>query len=271
MSVTPTPSLVDTPLDQHLINDQINSLAIHESHVSQSVDSTNSFLMSRPAVDEGLSYCLAEAQQAGRGRHGNNWLSAPNKNIMLSVMWGYQQWPTDVGAMSLAVGVVLIHTLLEETGVSAKLKWPNDILVDDQKLGGILIELKSGASEVNGLVVGVGLNCHQPDWPDRFDYPWVDLHKLGVDLDRNRLAARIILDLAWLFKNYHSTGFKPFRVQFNEYFAYRDRPVVVTQEGGTIRGLARGVDEQGALVIEGAEGIQLISDSRASLRLESAE
>ena len=116
--------------------DQIESLLIptiadltESVEVFQSIESTNSYLLTQSFEPNRARVCMAESQTSGRGRRGNNWQSTPYKNIMLSVSWSFDHWPATITGLGLAVGLVIAEYLNNQLGVKAKIKWPNDILV----------------------------------------------------------------------------------------------------------------------------------------------
>src|SRR6185436_7737129 len=116
-------------------------------------------LVSRPNPPPGsVDVQLAEFQTAGRGRRGRSWFAPPGGSVCLSLSWSFPEMPRDAGALGLAIGVCVLRAL-ESLGVpNAQLKWPNDVLVADRKLGGILIELRAESAGPAHAVVGIGLN-----------------------------------------------------------------------------------------------------------------
>ena len=123
------------------------------------VDSTNSALLARPNPPfGGCDVLLAEYQTAGRGRHGRAWLAPPGGSICLSLAWAFREVPQDLGALGLVIGVCALRALRESGLEDARLKWPNDIVVDGKKLGGILIELRAESAGPASVVIGIGLN-----------------------------------------------------------------------------------------------------------------
>ena len=134
-------------------------LRVRSLEVAWSVGSTNTVLLSRPNPPNGSSeVMLAEFQTAGRGRRGRAWLAPPGGAICLSLSWTFRDVPADLSALGLVIGVCELRAL-HRLGVSgAKLKWPNDLLADERKLGGILIELRAETDGPACVVIGIGLN-----------------------------------------------------------------------------------------------------------------
>lgn len=237
--------------------------------VLPSAKSTNSTVLEQPIELAKATVCLAEAQTAGRGRRGNHWLSAANRNIMLSLGWGFKAQPQSITSLGLAVALVVADRLNQQFNLSVKIKWPNDLMVDDAKLAGVLIDVAGQSQGVCNVVIGLGLNVSQPEWSrSDVDYPWQDLLGLGVDVDRNILAATLVSDLIDMLNLFEQTGFTPMAEHWNALSAYQERRVSVGDEQSIIEGLVQGVDANGALLILDDDGIKhQISNSSLSVRL----
>ena len=237
--------------------------------VFQEIDSTNNYLLNQP-IDVGVAnLCVAEAQSSGRGRRGNDWQSASNHNIMMSLSWGFTHWPETITGLGLAVSLMVAERLNYDYQLAVKIKWPNDLMVDDDKLGGILIDLRGEASGECKLVIGVGLNVHQPDWSSEgARYKWTDLNSLGVKVDRNQLIGKLCSDLIIMLQEFECSGFKLFVERWGELSSHTNRRVKITGSNISVEGIMRGVDENGALLIESFDGeIHVFTDSNVSLSL----
>jgi len=228
--------------------DRLGELEIHDT-----LDSTNAHLLR--ALDKGLvpgSACLAEHQQSGRGRMGRPWVSPYAANVYLSLYWELSMPQAMLQGLGLAVGVATAQALDDIGFGDAQLKWPNDLMWRDAKLGGILIEL---AGEVYGrcrAIVGVGLNVAMPAASaQQIECPWTDLHTaMGRSVSRNRLCAALLHRLIDALARYDREGLAPFLAEWRRRDAYRDRPVTVRTPHAEFAGIARGIDEQGALLLE---------------------
>jgi BirA family biotin operon repressor/biotin-[acetyl-CoA-carboxylase] ligase len=238
--------------------------------VFQSIDSTNSYLLKQSFAQGRARLCATEAQPAGRGRRSNTWLSTPHKNVMLSLGWGFSHWPQSLTGLGLAVALVVAERLNQDYKVNAKIKWPNDLLVEGRKLAGVLIDVAGEANNVCNVVIGVGLNVHQPDWStDDADYSWQDLHRLGVMIDRNQFIANFADDCLVVLREYEEHGFAPLAELWNEYSSYTDKVIRVINNEQTIVGEMRGVNSNGALLVEDQNGqVHVLSDSSVSIRLD---
>jgi BirA family biotin operon repressor/biotin-[acetyl-CoA-carboxylase] ligase len=225
------------------------------------LDSTNQYLLSLPAPRGGeLAVCIAEFQRAGRGRRGRRWAAPLGGGLCLSAAWQFADAATDLAAFALAVGVVARRALAAVAGVDVALKWPNDLVLDERKLGGVLIELKREARGGCHVVAGIGINVALPSasLPALCDWPRgaIDLAtgNGGAPPVRGALAASLIDGLVDLFAGYATAGFAPYRADWCAADFLRDRRVSLDDAAGHMIGTARGIDADGALVVEAADG-----------------
>lgn len=225
------------------------------------VESTNSYLMQdTPPRPGGFHVAVTDNQTAGRGRHGRTWQSPPGSGLCLSVGYTFASVPNDLPALTLAVGLGLIDAL-EQFGLQGiALKWPNDLVADNRKLGGILTESRTLPGESVHVVTGVGLNVALPA---DFDLgaaaaraqPVVDLAGLAADLPAaNAIAARLIDGLCGVFVAYESRGFGPYASRWSERDWLRGRELTIDTPRQPVRGVAAGIAEDGALLVEVDDG-----------------
>jgi BirA family biotin operon repressor/biotin-[acetyl-CoA-carboxylase] ligase len=231
-------------------------------------DSTNARLMARAEAGAPSGTVLvADRQTAGRGRRGRIWHSASGDSLTFSLFW---RFPTDSRApiaLSLVVGLAVAQAL-ESLGTSGiGLKWPNDLLHDNRKLAGILIELVSGAPRA--AVIGIGLNLHLPaSLPD-------DLRDSVTALDsrmtampsREAVLAALLAHLADTFDSYAEQGFAALREAWQIRHVYAGQAVrLLADHSPEIRGICAGVDEDGALLLDIDGKRQRFIDGELSLR-----
>jgi BirA family biotin operon repressor/biotin-[acetyl-CoA-carboxylase] ligase len=224
------------------------------------IDSTNTELMRRARAGRGEPVLLvAEQQTAGRGRLGRGWTSQAGESLTFSM--GLPLAPADWSGLSLAVGVSLAESL--HPGV--RLKWPNDLWVQDRKLGGILIETASfgeGAGSRRYAVVGVGLNV-APRQGGGLSTPPAALAELMPGVSAGAALLRVAAPLVAAVQAFATFGFAPFQARFAARDALADRAVALSD--GT-RGTAHGVTEAGALLVHTARGMQTVTSSEVSVR-----
>jgi BirA family biotin operon repressor/biotin-[acetyl-CoA-carboxylase] ligase len=225
------------------------------------IGSTNRHLLTLPPPPGRLSVCLAEFQTAGRGRRGRTWSVPLGGGVCLSVGWHFADTPAEVAALTLAVGVVARRVLKATTGIDIELKWPNDLVWDERKLGGILLELSAEAQGGAYVVAGLGLNValSPESLRDLSDWPRgaVDLTTaLGEPPPRLPLIAALVDALGALFVDYSTTGFADYRSEWRAGDFLRGRAIRLDEAAGAVLGTALGIEADGALVIETAAGVR---------------
>jgi len=249
------------------LRNELKSHMVESLELFQSLPSTNSHLLGQSVELRRARVCVAESQSAGRGRRGNEWQSAPYRNVMVSLSWGFGHWPETITGLGLAVALVVAEHLNQHYSLDVKIKWPNDLLVSDDKLAGILIDVAGESSGACNVVIGVGLNVHQPDWSHGESYGWRDLHSLGVDIDRNKLIAELVNSLMTMLSDFENTGFTPLVERWNNLSSFAGARVQVGNEQDSIQGVMQGVDAAGALIVLDDEGkLQRFADSNVSVR-----
>lgn len=234
------------------------------------VDSSNAELMRRAHAGQADPVLLiAEQQSAGRGRLGRAWHSPAAAGAGLTFSLGLLLAPQDWAGLSLAVGLSLVQgldNLGAVDGVSAsppraQLKWPNDLWVQDRKLGGILIETAPiGAQRY--VVVGVGLNLVPPEAQD-LRTPAAALCEWLPQVQAPQVLAAVLPPLVRSLLQFAQHGFAPLRAAFAARDALYGRAVQCS-DGRT--GWAHGVDDHGAFLLRTAEGIQALHSTEISVR-----
>jgi len=235
--------------------------------------STNQVILD--AIRNGRSHghvCLAEQQTGGRGRRGRTWVSPYAANIYLSLGWRFTQGVTALEGLSLAVGVAVCETLENLGYQHLTLKWPNDILMHQKKLAGILIELAGDASGECYVVIGIGLNVRMPDIAAAgIDQPWIDLASISKSpIDRNQLAAALINSLIMLLSSYEAVGFAGYKSAWESRNAFLNEKVQLITPSKVTEGKMLGVNDSGGvrLEVEGKEALFL--GGEISLRSQGA-
>ena len=234
-------------------NPQIPLVAIE---VVDEIASTSTELLRRAQrKDIHATVLAAEWQTAGRGRRGRKWTAVAGGSLTFSLGWRFDQGAGYLAGLSLAVGVAVIRALEAEGLPGVELKWPNDLIHRHLKVGGILVELNGDALGPSTVVVGVGLNVRMPATAKRdIDQPVSDLTAVAgrgaAPIDRNRLLARVVAELASALSAYAETGFPPFAVEWQRRHAYQGKPVrLLLPDGEYVDGTVAGVDSMGALVL----------------------
>ncbi len=259
-------------LDARLIRRSLAADAkatLDELEVFGSIASTNTYLLAQPPPGaKRFKVAIADHQTSGRGRHFRRWVSAPGAGLYLSFAYTFDERPDQLASLTLAIGVGIVSALqaLDADGVS--LKWPNDIVAMDGKLGGILTEVQSRPDDKVTVVTGIGLNIDLPaEVEARIESDWarrpVDLKRV-VDVlpSRENMAAKIIDSLDAVMRKFAALGFGAFAEEWAQHDWLRNREVTVDLPDRQLSGVAAGVDSDGALLIDtGTEMTRVLSGS----------
>ena len=237
------------------------------------LESTNSALFKGPRPMPGrLAVCLAEFQTGGRGRRGRSWLTPLGRGLCLSAAWVFAVQPDDLAALGLAAGVVARRVLARETGLPIRIKWPNDLLVADRKLGGILVEISAESHGPCFVVIGIGINVSATPRLAKGAGGWaggaIDLAAaLGEPPpSRNALAAGLIDGLAQLLEGYATSGFAEYHAEFADADYLYGRHVDVDGAGVGVSGRAMGIGPDGVLLLEAGDGVAKVVAGDISVR-----
>ncbi|MDO8294182.1 MAG: biotin--[acetyl-CoA-carboxylase] ligase [Gallionella sp.] len=229
--------------------------------------SSNTLLLQRAGLDAASGSVLAvELQTAGRGRMGRAWRSGLGSTLTFSLLWRFDCGLNALSGLSLAVGVAIARALNRLGAQDVRLKWPNDILTAQGKLGGVLIEAQGDMLGPSAVVIGIGLNCSLPDnLTCRIDQPAVALDEVCRDMPtRNRLLAAVLQELAGALRQFAQSGFAAFGGEWERYHIHQNQPVQLRMaDGSVVTGIARGVSDRGELRLETAQGMKQFNSGEA--------
>ncbi|NBS12722.1 MAG: biotin--[acetyl-CoA-carboxylase] ligase [Gammaproteobacteria bacterium] len=225
--------------------------------VTEITESTNQDVLTQP----GSWGEVALWQTAGRGRRGRSWWGAPGRTLMCSVGTDLESQGQAWWGLSLAVGVVVAESL-EALGVSVQLKWPNDLYLNQQKLGGLLIELSGDPLGHVRVVAGLGLNLASVRFAET--PPMAVLREFGCVW--SDAATAVLMGNMWrCIAEFSDQGFERYHARYESRCLLTGRAVVV--EGAhPVQGVCRGVDSQGQLIVETEQGLHGISAGEVSVR-----
>lgn len=257
-------------IELELISNKIVELP--EVFYFDEIDSTNQWLLSNLSSIGGKKLlCVAEKQLSGRGRAGREWSSPSGANIYMSFTCVSPVKGKDVSALSLIIGLALVRILNRKGVTGLALKWPNDVILNNKKLAGVLIEARMIAG-VLVLVVGVGINVKMPvGFELQAERGWADLVDFDVSLaDRNHLIAMLYKECSEMIKVFFERGFSGFRDEWMGCDAFAGQEVVILDHGKRVcSGKEVGVDEQGYLLVQSGSDINRIISGDVSLRAAS--
>jgi BirA family biotin operon repressor/biotin-[acetyl-CoA-carboxylase] ligase len=191
-------------------------------------------------------------------------------SLTFSVLWRFDTGLQSLAGLSLAVGLAVARAVNRHSRYTARLKWPNDVLVDYRKLAGILVEVQGDMHGAALAVVGVGLNVSLSEAQrDAVDQAVVDLAEMGVRAGRNQVLADCLLELHSVLSRFRQHGFAGLRADWLALDAYADKPVALQLPNARgVHGIAAGVDETGAFLLRDQHSvINAFSGGEISLRL----
>ena len=249
---------------------------LDELETFASIDSTNTYLLQQPApAPTRFRVAIADEQTSGRGRRSRRWVSPAGSGLYLSIAYTFERSLEQLPALTLALGVGVVDALggLGIDGIG--LKWPNDIVASDGKLGGILTEALSGRGDGVTVVAGIGINIDLPeglsfDGESGWVHRPVDLCSIAADIPaREQLAAAIVGALADVFPRFGAGGFSAFAPDWQRRDWLMGREIVADLPDGRVAGTAAGVDSEGALIVNAPAGpIRVVA---GSIELPAAE
>jgi len=220
-------------------------------NIVQKISSTNDFF-SKPLEKVVPSICIAEEQSKGRGRLNRKWDSPACKNIYMSLLYKFSN-NVELSSISLVTGLAVRSAVEKVSGIELNVKWPNDILYENKKLCGILIEGQI-FGEISHVTAGIGVNVNFVD-SDAIDQPWTSLQKItGVLHDRNRIIAEIINNVLACYEKFEKSGFKQFMNDWNANDILLNKVIIIKQDSTIFEGTCLGVDDQGNIILKFSDG-----------------
>ncbi|NRD30467.1 bifunctional biotin--[acetyl-CoA-carboxylase] ligase/biotin operon repressor BirA [Shewanella sp. DC2-4] len=250
---------------------------IDASRLVQSIDnrcfyfdeiaSTNGFLLDHITELKNGDVCVAEYQSAGRGRRGRTWVSPYGHHLYFSLFWTFPQGMAQAMGLSLAVACTLVEVLKSFGVENIGVKWPNDIYLDNKKLAGILIEMSGQADSLCQLIIGVGVNMTMSEEQGKgIDQPWSDLSELVDMPDKTALVIALQKQLKRDIQLFEREGLAAFKTRWQAADLFYGREIRLLMGEKSVEGICRGVDEQGAVLLETADGVQAFIGGEISLR-----
>lgn len=243
-------------------------------HIFNKIDSTNNFLLNNfqsLQLDNNLiPVVAAEIQTKGRGRIGRSWHSELGSGLTFSLLWFFKKGTAELAGLSLTIGVAIIRVLRSFFINQVQLKWPNDLLHNNCKLCGILVELRGKANGPTHAVIGIGVNFNlSSSLKSIIQQDVTDLYQItGKHHDRNVFLSALLLELCNILSDFQAHGFSYFRDEWISYHAYQDKIVKLTLPNNTsVIGRVDGINADGSLCLLTSTGYHSFSVGDISMRL----
>lgn len=228
----------------HVTNEKID-ISIFES-----IDSTNEYLKAFKNT-KSIKICLAEQQTRGKGRLNREWYSPFGKNIYFSCLYPIQKDISELAGLSLVTSLAVLKTL-KSYGIKDELfvKWPNDIVYDNKKLSGSLIEVQAESHGFSCVIIGIGINVNMLLDDDQISQSWISLQKIiGQYIDRNELIVLLINTLLAYLEKFVAHGFSSFMEEWVRSDYLSNRTITLKNVNEIIKGTVAGINEQGHLLL----------------------
>ncbi len=254
-------------IDAELIFDAISHPAksILALTILDNVDSTNNYLRNNK-FSHGQA-CVADMQSAGRGRYQNQWYSPVGKNIYVSLLWQFSP-EENLRALSLMTALSLVQSLRKQGFSNAGIKWPNDIYLNGEKLGGILIDTVCKKNAKTKVIIGVGLNVKKQSFPSLVGQPATFLESaVDKEINRNNLIAMVFDGLLQILEQPPSEWNRKLQSCWNRYDSARNKKVEVMKQGVKTTGIAEGINESLQLCLRQGRELEYFDDINSSMKL----
>lgn len=231
------------------------------------IPSTNGFMLSHTSELKSGDVCVAEYQSAGRGRRGRTWASPYGHHLYFSQFWSFPQGMAQAMGLSLVVACSLVEVLKSFGVDNIGVKWPNDIYLNYKKLAGILIEMSGQADSECQLIIGIGVNmAMSEDQGKGIDQPWSDLSSLTDMPNKTDLVIALHKQLKRDIQLFEREGLAAFKTRWQQADLFHGKEIRLLMGENHVDGICRGIDEQGAVLLETADGIQAYIGGEISLR-----
>ncbi len=243
-------------LNKNTIQKNISCEKVHVE-IIESITSTNDYLKSC-SLPEKILFCVAEQQTAGKGRLERQWHSPFGQNIYLSCRYPFQMTPGQLAGLSLITSLAMIKTCNQYLSPqSVKVKWPNDIIFDEKKLGGNLIEIQSDSPNTCVAIIGIGLNVNMSSTNQgQINQAWTSLKNITNQyIDRNLLLINLISNLLNYLNRFEQYGLTEFITEWHHADYLFNKKITLHCMKNNISGLAQGINHHGHLLIKTEEGL----------------
>ncbi|MCF6095953.1 biotin--[acetyl-CoA-carboxylase] ligase [Thermovorax subterraneus] len=211
---------------------------------------------------------IAEEQTGGKGRLGRRWVSPPREGIWLSIILRPSMEPYEAPRITITCAVAAAKAIRKVTGIDCRIKWPNDLLVEGKKVAGILTEMSADMDSINFVVVGIGINVNNADFPDEIKETATSLKlAYGKNVDRLKILTEFLLQFEELYRVLEERNFEKILEEWRKLSCNLGRRVRIIGKNFELEGIALDVDSDGALLIKTDGGkVERVLSADVSLR-----
>ena len=265
---------IDKPLNVNEILDDVHDLRIGGNlRYYTTAGSTNdiAYRLAEKGENEGV-VVIADEQTAGKGRLNRNWASPRFKGIYASVLLRPEVDVLFASRFTMLASISAARAIREMTGISAQIKWPNDIVIGEKKTAGVLAEIKLKEKIIHFIIIGIGINVNQLDGDFPKDIAAIATSLLiegGKSVSREKLTAKVLSSLDEMYPKALLTDFSPIADEWKRLSPYHENCSVIIRNGDTSRrGITRGLTENGELIVEVRPGENIIVSYGDLMRVE---
>lgn len=252
---------------------ELQSLIPNDSLISKIIsykelDSTNNKAKEIACDYEENILLIAERQLAGRGSKGRSWYAPEGDGIWMSLLLHPSIVPNHASRLTLIAALSVVKAIEEESGLNPKIKWPNDVLLNDKKVCGILTEMSSEMDYIHYVIIGIGINVHTKEFPEDLKKRTTSIALEGKIIKRSRLICKLVEHFNRYYKVFLETeDLSAFISEYNELLVHKDKSIQVVSINSKKEGIARGIDATGSLLLELPDGrVQPIISGEVSVR-----
>lgn len=233
------------------------------------IDSTN--IKAKELAEQGYpggTLVVADRQTAGRGRRGRSWESAAGTGIFMTLLLKPEINPNNASMLTLVSALAVAKAISDVTGEKAQIKWPNDIVVHDKKICGILTEMSAQFDYINHIVIGIGINVHNEEFPEELCDKAGSLY---LEYGRHFHRADIIEKILEYFEEYYdiflqTEDLSGLMKEYNSMLVNLQKSVRVLDPKAPFEGKALGITKKGELIVDTWESRRLVSSGEVSVR-----
>lgn len=247
--------------DRQINTDKIKEFVPGNVYYTNITDSTNLYAKRAQNVPD-KSIFIADAQTRGRGRLGHDWSSPSGCGVWMSIYLEPKVSVSDISQLTLIAGLA-VSNVIEKSSI----KWPNDVLISEKKVAGILTEMSANKDGISHIIVGIGINVNNKDFPSELKDKATSLYlETGKMTERENLICRIAEDFFSMYDIFMQEGFSVFKDDYTKKCVTIDKEVYLIKNGERYKGKAVGITQNGELLADIDGNLKIINSCEVSVR-----